>query len=112
MPRQKLVRVVDWNDPENNSFLLVQQLWIKSELYDRCADLVGFVNGLPLVFIELKASHKRLRDAYDRNLTDYRDAIPQIFVPNAFIVLSNGKASKVGTVTSSWGSGGVAGGLV
>lgn len=100
--QKELVRVVDWNDPENNSFLLVQQLWIKSELYDRCADLVGFVNGLPLVFIELKAPKEPVRDAYDDNLRDYRDTIPHVFVPNAFILLSNGKESKVGTVTSSW----------
>jgi type I restriction enzyme, R subunit len=98
----EVVRVVDWSHPENNSFLLVQQLWIKSDLYERRADLIGFVNGLPLVFIELKASHKRLRDAYDHNLRDYRDTIPQIFVPNAFVILSNGKKSKAGTVTSSW----------
>jgi type I restriction enzyme R subunit len=45
------VRVIDWERPEKNSFLLVQQLWIKSDLYDRRADLVGFVNGLPLVFV-------------------------------------------------------------
>jgi type I restriction enzyme, R subunit len=98
----EFVRVVDWTHPQKNSYLLVQQLWIKSDLYERRADLVGFVNGLPLVFIELKASHKRLRDAYDHNLRDYRDTIPQIFVPNAFVILSNGKKSKVGTVTSSW----------
>jgi type I restriction enzyme, R subunit len=98
----EILRVVDWNQPENNEFLLVQQLWIKSDLYSRRADLVGFVNGLPLVFIELKASHKRLRDAYDNNLQDYRDTIPQIFAPNGFIILSNGSATKVGTVTSAW----------
>jgi type I restriction enzyme R subunit len=98
----EIVRVIDWRVPENNHFLLVQQLWIKSDLYERRADLAGFVNGLPLVFLELKASHKRLRDAYDRNLSDYRDTIPHIFVPNAFIVLSNGTESKVGTITSSW----------
>jgi type I restriction enzyme R subunit len=100
--RTEVVRVIDWDHPENNTFLLVQQLWIKGELFLRRADLVGFVNGLPLVFIELKASHKRLRDAYDRNLRDYRDTIPQVFVPNAFIILSNGRESKVGTVTSAW----------
>ncbi|MBV9280443.1 MAG: type I restriction endonuclease subunit R, partial [Chloroflexi bacterium] len=100
--RPEVVRVIDWRHPENNHFLLVRQLWIKSDLYERRADLVGFVNGLPLVFVELKASHKRLRDAYDKNLRDYRDTIPQIFVPNAFIILSNGRDSKVGTVTSAW----------
>src|SRR5579872_5325215 len=100
--RPEIARVVDWDRPASNDFLLVQQLWITSDLFRRRADLVGFVNGLPLVFVELKASHKRLRDAYDRNLRDYRDTIPAIFVPNAFIILSNGKESKVGTVTSAW----------
>ncbi len=100
--RTEVVRVIDWDFSENNRFLLVQQLWITSDLFKRRADLVGFVNGLPLVFMELKASHKRLRDAYDHNLRDYRDTIPQVFVPNAFIVLSNGRESKIGTVTSSW----------
>ncbi len=98
----EVVRVIDWEHPEQNSFLMVQQLWIKSDLYTRRTDLIGFVNGLPLVFLELKASHKRLHDAYKDNLSDYRDAIPRIFVPNAFIILSNGSQSKVGTVTSAW----------
>lgn len=98
----EVVRVIDWEHPENNTFLLVQQLWINGDFHRRRTDLIGFVNGLPLVFLELKASHKRLRDAYDDNLRDYRDTIPQIFVPNAFIILSNGSQSKVGTVTSAW----------
>jgi type I restriction enzyme, R subunit len=94
--------VIDWEQPENNDFLLVSQLWIHSDLYKRRADLVGFVNGIPLVFIELKASHRNLKHAYDENLTDYRDAIPNIFAPNGFIVLSNGAQTKVGTITSGW----------
>jgi len=94
--------VVDWDDPENNDFLLVSQFWVHSDLYRRRADLVGFVNGIPLVFIELKASHKNLKHAYDDNLLDYRDTIPQLFVPNGFIILSNGAATKVGTITSDW----------
>jgi type I restriction enzyme R subunit len=96
------LNIIDWENPENNDFLLVSQLWIHSDLYKRRADLVAFVNGIPLVFIELKASHKNLKHAYDDNLTDYRDTIPNIFAPNGFIILSNGVASKVGTVTSSW----------
>ena len=63
-------------------------------MYKRRADLVGFVNGLPLVFIELKASHRRLKDAFDDNLRDYRDTIPQLFWYNAFIILSNGSDSR------------------
>ena len=94
--------VVDWEQAENNDFLLVSQLWVHSDLYKRRADLVGFINGIPLIFIELKASHKNLRHAYDDNLSDYRDAIPHVFEPNGFIILSNGAETKVGTVTSGW----------
>ena len=68
----------------------------------RRADLVGFVNGIPLVFIELKASHRNLKHAYDDNLSDYRDTIPHLFAPNGFIILSNGADTKVGTITSGW----------
>ena len=52
--------VIDWENPQNNDFLLVSQLWVHSDLYHRRTDLVGFINGIPLVFIELKASHKNL----------------------------------------------------
>jgi len=94
--------VIDWENPQNNDFLLVSQLWVHSDFYHRRADLIGFVNGIPLVFIELKASHRNLKHAYDDNLRDYRDAIPHLFTPNGFLVLSNGAESKVGTITSDW----------
>ena len=94
--------VIDWEHPENNDFLLVSQLWVHSDLYRRRTDLIGFVNGIPLVFIELKASHRNLKHAYDDNLRDYRDSIPHLFTPNGFLVLSNGAETKVGTVTSGW----------
>ena len=68
----------------------------------RRTDLVGFVNGIPLVFIELKAAHRNLKHAYDDNLRDYRDTIPHLFTPNGFIVLSNGAETKVGSITSAW----------
>ena len=96
------VRFIDWADPNGNDFLLTKQLWVFGEMYRRRGDLVGFVNGIPLVFIELKASHKNLKKAYDDNLTDYRDTIPHIFWPNGFIVLSNGSETKVGSTTASW----------
>ena len=94
--------VMDWEHPENNDFILVSQLWVHSDLYRRRTDLIGFVNGIPLVFIELKASHRNLKHAYDDNLRDYRDSIPHLFTPNGFVVLSNGAESKVGTITSGW----------
>jgi type I restriction enzyme R subunit len=94
--------VIDWENPENNDFLLVSQLWVHSDLYHRRTDLIGFVNGIPLVFIELKASHRNLKHAYDDNLSDYRDSIPSLFIPNGFIILSNGAETKVGTITSGY----------
>ena len=72
------------------------------EMYRRRADLVGFVNGLPLVFGELKGVHRRLEDAFNDNLRDYKESIPQIFWFNGVIVLSNGIDSRVGSVTAGW----------
>src|SRR5664280_293194 len=51
------VRVVDWNEPTNNDLLFCSQFWVTGDMYTRRADLIGFVNGLPLVFVELKAAH-------------------------------------------------------
>lgn len=96
------VRVIDWNEPSNNDFFLASQFWISGEMYKRRADLVGFVNGLPLVFVELKASHRRLEHAYRDNLRDYKNAIPQIFWYNGLIILSNGSQSKIGSMTARW----------
>ncbi|MEW5736353.1 MAG: type I restriction endonuclease subunit R [Thermodesulfobacteriota bacterium] len=98
----QVIRVMDWDDPAKNDFLLCSQFWVTGEMHTRRADLVGFVNGLPLVFIELKAAHRRLQAAFDENLTDYKDTIPQLFWPNALIILSNGSKSRVGSVTAGW----------
>src|SRR6266704_4267597 len=96
------VRIIDWNSPTNNDFFLASQFWISGEMYRKRADLVGFVNGLPLIFIELKTVHKRVEDAYNKNLRDYKDTIPQIFWYNAFIILSNGHPSRIGSITAGW----------
>ena len=96
------VRVVDWDNPANNDLLLASQFWISGEMYKRRADLIGFINGIPLLFIELKASHKRIKSAYDDNLRDYKDTIPHIFWYNAIIMLSNGSETRVGSLTSQW----------
>ncbi|MBU0704648.1 MAG: type I restriction endonuclease subunit R, partial [Chloroflexi bacterium] len=100
--RVETVYVVDWDTAANNDFLLVQQFWITGEVYTRRADLVGFVNGLPLLFGELKAHHKRIEDGYRKNLRDYKDTIPHIFWHNGFILLSNGSDARLGTLTSGW----------
>lgn len=96
------VTVIDWANPANNDFLMAQQFWVIGDIYTRRADLVGFVNGLPLLFGELKAHHKRLKDAYRKNLRDYKDTIPHLLWYNAFILLSNGSDSRIGTITSEW----------
>jgi len=76
--KTEIVRVVEWQNPEKNVFFLASQVWFAGELYTKRADLVGFVNGLPLLFVELKASHKAMADAYNDNLTDYRATIPHV----------------------------------
>jgi type I restriction enzyme R subunit len=96
------VQVIDWQSAENNNFLLCSQLWITGEIETRRPDLIGFVNGLPLVFIELKASSRQLIDAYKDNLADYKSVIPQLFWFNQLVILSNGVQSKVGTISSQW----------
>jgi len=100
--QESIVKIIDWRTPTNNDFFLASQFWVHGEMYKRRADLVGFVNGLPLVFVELKAHHRRLEHAYNDNLRDYRRTIPQLFVPNAIIILSNGSDSRIGTITSEW----------
>ncbi len=96
------VKIIDFEEPENNDFFLASQFWITGQMYKRRADLIGFVNGLPLIFIELKAAHKKLENAFYNNLFDYKDTIPQLFWFNTFIILSNTSEAKVGTITSDW----------
>jgi type I restriction enzyme R subunit len=100
--RDEVVRVIDWERPDANDFLLCSQFWVTGDVYTRRADLVGFVNGLPLVFVELKATHRRLRDAYDRNLRDYKSTVPKLFWYNGLLLLSNGSQSRAGSITAGW----------
>ena len=65
----EIVKLIDWTDPDNNDFFLASQFWISGDYGKKRADLIGFVNGIPLVFIELKASHKKLELAYEKNLS-------------------------------------------
>ena len=96
------IKVIDWNDPANNDYLLVSQFKVSGDIYNRRTDLVGFVNGVPLFMVEFKAPHVNVKHAYDDNLRDYKDTIPQLFWFNALIVLSNGIETKVGSVTAEW----------
>lgn len=101
-------RVIDFdNAPGANRFLAVRELkltGLRTPNYNRRADLVCFVNGLPLVFIELKAVYKNIRAGFDGNLRDYMDenVIAHAFHHNAFLIVSNGHRARYGSITSEW----------
>jgi type I restriction enzyme R subunit len=99
------VRVIDWDSPESNDFLLVSQMTITGPLYTVRPDLIGFVNGLPLVLIEFKKPGVSARAAYDENITSYKqpqNGVPALFWYNALIIASNGTESRVGSITADW----------
>jgi type I restriction enzyme R subunit len=98
------VRLIDFSPKgaDNNRYLAVTQLWIKGGIGFRRPDVLLYINGLPLVFIELKNSNVKLKTAFDDNLTTYKQEIPQLFLTNAFCVLSNAIETKVGSITSEW----------
>jgi type I restriction enzyme R subunit len=89
-----VVRVIDWNTPDNNDFFLASQFWIAGDLYTRRLDLVGFVNGIPLILVELKKPGVPVAEAHSKNLSDYKDTIPQVFHFNGFLLVSNGVDSS------------------
>ncbi len=105
--RMERARVIDFRTPGNNRFLAVRELkltGLRTPNYNRRADLVCFVNGLPLVFIELKAVYKNIRAGFDGNLRDYLDenVIAHAFDHNAFLIVSNGHRARYGSITSEW----------
>ena len=95
-------KVIDFASPDKNEFLCVRELQVHGALYRRRADLVGFVNGIPLLFMELKNHDVEVVDAFNKNYRDYLDTIPQLFYHNAFIMFSNGLEARVGTIDSKW----------
>jgi type I restriction enzyme R subunit len=100
--QQERVYLISFSEPDKNRYLAVTQLWIKSERGFRRPDMLLYVNGIPLVFIELKNSNVKLKTAFDDNLTNYKKDIPQLFLTNAFCVLSNAIETKVGSITAEW----------
>ena len=102
VPHTELAQVFDFDHPKMNRFVAAEELWVHGPLHRRRCDLVGFVNGIPLVFMEFKRHDKDVRNAYNDNYTDYQDTIPQIFHFNAFVILSNGLDSRVGTLGSPY----------
>ncbi len=100
--KKERLKIFDFNEAANNHFLSVRELWVQGDLYRRRIDIVGFVNGIPLLFVECKNIHKDLKNAYERNLADYKDTIPHFFHHNAIVMLANGEKAKVGTITAGY----------
>ncbi len=96
------VKIIDFENIASNNFLCVSQLWVVGEMYKRRTDVVLFVNGIPLILMELKASHNSLVDAYRDNIRDYKDAIPKLFWYNMGIIISNGIENKFGSLTAQF----------
>ena len=96
------VKLIDFEYPENNTFTAVSQMWIQGKVYYRRPDILIFINGMPLVFIELKNSIVKLEEAYNKNLKDYMRDIPNLFAFNQICVLSNGLETKLGAFNASY----------
>ncbi len=97
-----IVRLIDFDNAGNNDFHCVNQMWIKGRFRYRRPDVLLFVNGLPVVFIELKNSTVKVEESYNKNLVSYRKDIPNIFALNQICVLSNGLQTKLGAWNSSY----------
>ncbi len=99
------VKVLDFEDPENNDFLVVSQLsieYLQTENITRRPDLLLYINGLPLVMLELKNATEKVKSGYDVNLRRYKRDIPQLFWYNMFVGISNGIQTRVGSFNSPW----------
>ncbi len=100
--KKERLKIFDFDEAPNNHFLTVRELWVRGDLYRRRIDIVGFVNGIPLLFVECKNIHKDLKTAYDKNFADYKDTIPHLFHHNAIVMLANGEKAKIGTITAGF----------
>ena len=101
-PDTRKAMLINFGEPTENHFLAIKEMKIHGELYRRRTDIVGYVNGLPLLFVELKKNTVEVENAYNDNYRDYLDTIPQLFYYNAIVMLSNGLEAKVGTLGSPW----------
>ncbi|GAB6193578.1 type I restriction endonuclease subunit R [Desulfocastanea catecholica] len=99
------VRIIDFQYPEKNDFLVVSQLSIEYQDITgitRRPDVLLYVNGLPLVMVELKNATEKVKSGYDDNLQSYKENIPQLFCYNLFVAISNGIQTRVGSYNAPW----------
>lgn len=99
--RSSIVYLVDYKNPDNNSFIVANQ-WTFIENSNKRPDVILFLNGLPVVLVELKSPSREETDASEayRQLRNYMQEIPSMFVYNAICVMSDQLTSKAGTITS------------
>jgi type I restriction enzyme R subunit len=100
--KKERLKIFDFNEATHNHFLAVRELWVQGGLYRRRIDIAGFINGIPLLFIECKNIHKDIRNAYEKNLADYKDTIQHFFHHNAIVMFANGAKAKIGTITAGY----------
>ena len=97
-----ILRLLSYNDALSNTFTVASQMWIKGETHWRRPDLIIFINGFPMVFIELKNSNIPVKNAYDINLKNYLKDIPYLFNYNQICVLSNGMETRLGSFAAGY----------
>lgn len=98
----KFLKLIDFNNPRNNTFTAVSQMWIKGQFNYRRPDVLVFINGLPFVFIELKNETVKIQEAYNKNLLNYKKDIPNLFAFNQICVLSNGRETRLGAFNADY----------
>ncbi len=102
--RGDLVWLIDFKNPYNNDFLVVNQFTVVENNHTKRPDIVLFVNGIPLVVIELKNAadeNASIRSAF-RQIETYKSLIPTLFIYNGFVVISDGLEAKAGTISSGF----------
>ncbi len=98
--RHKIVHIIDWDTPTNNNFVAVADLWVTGTMGKRCLDLVLFVNGLPFVLLGIQ--DRALELIHAQITRELCSQLPTFFWYNAFIVITNGFESRMGSFTSPW----------
>lgn len=96
------IKLIDYDNPNNNTFTAVSQMWIQGKYNYRRPDVLIFVNGLPIVFIELKNSIVKVEEAYNKNLKSYIKDVPNLFSFNQICVLSNGLETRLGAFNATY----------
>lgn len=96
------IKLIDFEDVKNNDFTAVSQMWIQGKYNYRRPDVIIFVNGLPLVFVELKNSIVKVEEAYNKNLKSYIKDVPNLFSFNQICVLSNGLETRIGAFNATY----------